>query len=178
MEHDNTGDARAATGQLLSAGHRRILYLGHNAGYTTSEARLAGYREGLAAQNVAHDPMIEVASARLDRTDGYQLMCDRLAGGPPDFTAVQAANDLVPAGARQALCKWGLRIPDDVSLVGYDDLPPAGDIGLTTVRLPHDELGRTTVRLALRRDRQGPVDDHVMLGTHVVVRESIGPPGR
>lgn len=67
----------------------------------------------------------------------------------------------------------GRNIPDDVSLIGYDDLPPAADIGLTTVHLPHDELGRTAVRLALRPDRTDPVGDHVVLGTHVVVRDSV-----
>lgn len=173
VEYDNVGGARAATGHLLSAGHRRILYLGHKPGYTTSEGRLAGYRDGLAAHGVPHDPTLEVPSARLDRADGYRLMRGRLGAGPPDFTAVQAANDLVAAGARQALREHGRNIPDDVSLIGYDDLPPAADIGLTTVHLPHDELGRTAVRLALRPDRTDPVGDHVVLGTHVVVRDSV-----
>lgn len=172
VEYDNTGGARAATTHLLSAGHRRILYLGHKVGYTTSEGRLAGYRAGLAAYEVAHDPALEVTSIRLDRSDGYQLMRNRLATRPVDFTAVQAANDLIAAGARQALIENGLRIPDDVSLIGYDDLPPAADIGLTTVHLPHGELGRTAVRLALSGDSADPVD-HIVLGTHIVVRDSV-----
>ena len=172
VEYDNTGGARAATGHLLSAGHRRILYLGHRAGYTTSEARLAGYREALAAHGVTVDPSLVVDCESLARADGYRAMRDVLSARPPAFTAVQAANDLVAAGARQALLENGLRIPDDVSLIGYDDLPPAADIGLTTVHLPHDELGRTAVRLALRADR---ADDHVVLGTHVVVRDSVRP---
>jgi LacI family transcriptional regulator len=173
VEYDNVGGARAATGHLLSAGHRRILYLGHRAGYTTSEGRLAGYRAALAAYDVAHDPTLEIASNRLDRAEGYHLMRERLRAGPPDFTAVQAANDLVAAGARHALVEHGLRIPEDVSLIGYDDLPPASDIDLTTVHLPHDELGRTAVRLALRRGPHEPDDDHVVLGTHVIVRRSV-----
>ena len=172
VEYDNTGGARAATGHLLSAGHRRILFLGHRAGYTTSEARLAGYREALAAHGVAVDPSMVVDCEPLDRAEGYRAMRGLLSARPLAFTAVQAANDLVAAGARQALLENGLRIPDDVSLIGYDDLPPAADIGLTTVHLPHDELGRTAVRLALRADR---TDDHVVLGTHVVVRDSVRP---
>jgi LacI family transcriptional regulator len=177
VEYDNTGGARAATSHLLSAGHRRILYVGHKAGYTTSEGRIAGYRDGLAAHGVPHDPALEVEAVTLDRSDGYRLMRDRLTalspdGLPPAFTAVQAANDLVAAGARQALHEHGLRVPDDISLIGYDDLPPAADIGLTTVHLPHDELGRTAVRLALRGEG---TEDHVVLGTHVVVRGSVRP---
>jgi LacI family transcriptional regulator len=173
VEYDNTGGARAAASHLLSAGHRRILYLGHKPGYTTSEGRLAGYRDALTAHDVTYDPALVVTSIRLERADGYRLMRERLRAGPPDFTAVQAANDLVAAGARQALLESGLRVPDDISLIGYDDLPPATDIGLTTVHLPHDELGRTAVRLALRRPHE-PADEHVVLGTHVVVRDSVG----
>jgi LacI family transcriptional regulator len=174
VEYDNTGGARAATGHLLSAGHRRILYLGHKAGYTTSDGRVAGYRDALAAYGVEHDPSLEVPTTGMERHEGYRLMRDRLRRDV-DFTAVFAANDLLAAGARQALLEHGLRIPADISLMGYDDLPPAADIGLTTVHLPHDELGRTAVRLALRRDRDEAIDDRVVLGTHVVVRDTVRP---
>jgi LacI family transcriptional regulator len=90
---------------------------------------------------------------------------------------VFAANDLVAAGARQALLEKGLRIPDDISMVGYDDLSPSADIGLTTVHVPHEELGRTAVRLALQRESNGgtATSDRVLLGTHIVVRDSVRP---
>src|SRR5690606_35146108 len=94
-----------------------------------------------------------------------------LAEGPPDFTAIFAGNDLVAAGAIQALREHGLRVPDDISIVGYDDVPPAADLGLTTVHLPHDELGRAAVRLALAREPAGPIT----LGTHMLVRDSVRP---
>lgn len=175
VEFDNTGGARAATSHLLSAGHERILHLGYRRGYTTSEGRVAGYRDALAAFGVAYDPALEVEGS-MERAEGLRMMRARLACGPPDFTAVFAANDQVAAGARQALAERGLRVPDDVSLVGYDDLPPAEDIGLTTVHVPHVELGRTAVRLALERESSratGPTQ--VMLGTHIVVRDSVRP---
>ncbi|MGI5149404.1 LacI family DNA-binding transcriptional regulator [Plantactinospora sp. CA-294935] len=174
VEYDNTGGAHAATSHLLSAGHRRILYLGHRAGYTTSEGRIAGYRAALASFGVTHDPFLEVEGDGLERRQGYHLMRERLRA-KLDFTAVFAANDLMAAGARQALLEHGLRIPDDISLIGYDDLPPAADIGLTTTHLPHDELGRTAVRLALRRGRDDAVGDQVMLGTHLVIRDTVRP---
>ena len=158
---------------LLSAGHERILYLCHRAGFTTSEGRITGYREALAAFGVPHDPGLEVHGT-LERSEGYRLMRRRLEDGRPDFTAVVAANDQVAAGARQALLEHGLRVPDDISLAGYDDLPPAEDIGLTTVHVPHEELGRTAVRLALRRGTGGE-PAHVVLGTHIVVRGSVRP---
>jgi LacI family transcriptional regulator len=67
-------------------------------------------------------------------------------------------------------------VPDDISMVGFDDLPPSADIDLTTVHVPHEELGRTAVRLALERgqDKAAP-GRHVLLGTHIIVRDSVRP---
>jgi LacI family transcriptional regulator len=173
VEFDNSGGAYAATSHLLSHGHERILYLGHRPGFTTSEGRIAGYRDALAAFGVAHDPGLETEGSMV-RSEGYRMMMRRLEDGPADFTAIFAANDQVAAGARQALLERGRRVPDDVSLVGYDDLPPAEDIGLTTVHVPHEEMGRTAVRLALERENLGATGPgHVMLGTHIVVRDSV-----
>ncbi|GAA3006730.1 LacI family DNA-binding transcriptional regulator [Streptosporangium longisporum] len=167
---DNAGGARAVTAHLLSAGHRRILYLGLRPGHSTSDSRVAGYRDALAAHRVPADPALEV-EGEFSREAGYAALTARLSLGPPDFTAIFACNDLVAAGAIQALREHGLRVPDDMSIVGYDDVPPAVDLGLTTVHLPHDELGRTAVRLALGRDVTGPT----ILGTHIVVRDSVRP---
>jgi LacI family transcriptional regulator len=173
VEFDNTGGAYAATSHLLSHGHERILYLGHKPGFTTSEGRIAGYRDALAGFGLPRDPGLEVEGT-LVRSEGYRMMMHRLESGPADFTAVFAANDQVAAGARQALRDNGRRVPDDISLIGYDDLPPAEDIGLTTVHVPHEELGRTAVRLALDREN-GTADGcgRTMLGTHIVVRDSV-----
>ncbi|MEV0233448.1 LacI family DNA-binding transcriptional regulator [Nonomuraea sp. NPDC050786] len=174
VEYDNTGGAHAITSHLLSAGHKRILFLGRRTGYTTPDSRIAGYRAALAAHRVPHDPALEVDSVVMDRRDGHRMMRERLDAGPRDFTAVFAGNDLIAAGARAALRERGLSVPGDVSLVGFDDLPPADDIDLTTVHVPHEELGRTAVRLALDTDTPG-ASRHVMLGTHIVVRDSVRP---
>ncbi|MEU4832318.1 LacI family DNA-binding transcriptional regulator [Streptosporangium sp. NPDC023615] len=167
---DNAGGAHAVTSHLLSAGHRRILYLGSRPGHSTSDSRVAGYRSALAGYGVAADPTLEV-EGEFSRAAGYAAMTTRLSSGPVDFTAIFAGNDLVAAGAIQALRERGLRVPDDMSIVGYDDVPPSVDLGLTTVHLPHDELGRTAVRMALGRDGSGPT----VLGTHIVVRDSVRP---
>jgi LacI family transcriptional regulator len=175
VEYDNTGGAHAITSHLLSAGHRRILFLGRRDSYTTPESRIAGYRAALADHHVPHDPGLEVEGT-MERSEGYRMIRERLAAGPRDFTAVFAGNDLIAAGARQALREHGLRVPDDVSLVGFDNLPPAADIDLTTVHVPHEELGRTAVRMALQRARdKSGVPERVMLGTHIVVRDSVRP---
>ncbi|WP_223167612.1 LacI family DNA-binding transcriptional regulator [Nonomuraea sp. SYSU D8015] len=168
---DNTGGAHAVTSHLLSAGHRRILYLGLRPGHSTSDSRVAGYRAALADYRVGHDPALEVR-CRFDRADGYAAMKQRLTDGPRDFTAVFAATDVVAAGAVQAIHDHGLRVPDDISIVGYDDTPPAEDIRLTTVHLPVAELGRTAVRLALS-GKNPLTEPPLMLGTHIVVRNSV-----
>ncbi|MFJ8666397.1 LacI family DNA-binding transcriptional regulator [Streptomyces sp. NPDC093600] len=173
VEYDNTGGAFAATSHLLSAGHKHILFLGRQAGYTTPDSRVAGYRAALAAHGVPHDPRLEV-DGTMERREGYRMMRERLDRGPGDFTAVFASNDQIAAGAREALRERGLRIPEDVSMVGFDDLPPSADIDLTTVHIPHEELGRTAVRLALKSETPGAAE-HVLLGTHIVVRGSVRP---
>jgi len=174
VEYDHTGGAFAATSHLLSAGHQRILFLGHRPGYTTAEGRLAGYRQALTAYRVEHDPALEV-EGRLEWHEGHRMMTERLAAGPPDFTAVFCVNDLIAGGAYRALSERGLRVPDDVSMVGFDDLPPSLDLNLTTVHLPHEEVGRTAVRLALEHESRGGSPPHVILGTHLVVRDSVRP---
>jgi LacI family transcriptional regulator len=174
VEYDNTGGAFAATSHLLSAGHERILCLGRRPGYTTAESRLAGYRNALAAYRVPHDPHLEVEGT-FEWHEGYRMMKERLAAGRVDFTAVFAFNDLIAGGARRAMAEHGVRMPEDVSMVGFDDLPPSLDIGLTTVHLPHEEAGRTAVRLALEEHGAHGGSKHVMLGTHLVVRDSVRP---
>lgn len=174
VEYDNDGGAFAATSHLLSAGHERILCLGHRPGYTTSEGRVSGYRRALAAYRVPHDTALEVQGA-MEWHEGYRMMKERLAAGPPDFTAVFALNDLIAGGARHALVERGLRVPEDVSMVGFDDLPPSLDINLTTMHLPHEEIGRTAVRLLLEHEERGGEPPHVTLGTHLVVRDSVRP---
>ncbi|TDD19119.1 LacI family transcriptional regulator [Nonomuraea diastatica] len=168
---DNTGGAHAITAHLLSAGHRRILYLGLRPGHTTSDTRVAGYRAAFADLGIEHDPALETR-CDFDRRSGYTAMKQRLADGPGDFTAVFAATDVIAAGAVQAIREHGLRIPDDISIVGYDDVPPAEDIGLTTVHLPHTELGRAAVRLALS-SKDPLTEPPITLGTHIVVRSSV-----
>ncbi|WP_460514435.1 LacI family DNA-binding transcriptional regulator [Flindersiella endophytica] len=175
VEYDNTGGAYAGTSHLLSAGHERILCLGARPGYTTADSRVTGYREALAAHHVPHDPALEVEGIVMEWHEGHRMMSRRLAAGPPDFTAVFCLNDLIAGGAHRALTEHGLRVPDDISMVGFDDLPPSSDLGLTTVHLPHEEIGRTAVRLALEHEARGGTPPRVSIGTHLVVRDSVRP---
>ncbi|GLY08510.1 LacI family DNA-binding transcriptional regulator [Actinoplanes sp. NBRC 101535] len=177
VEYDNEGGAYAITGHLLASGHRRIAFVGQVPGLVTSTQRVAGFHNAHRAMGVEADPKLIVAGDH-SRAFGHQAARRLLAEGA-EFTAVLAATDVVAAGVLQALREAGKRVPDDVAVAGYDDIPLAADLypALTTVHVPQEELGRAAVRLALSREENaGP--QHLMLGTHVVVRDSAPPPGR
>jgi LacI family transcriptional regulator len=168
---DNTGGAARATGHLLARGHRRIAHLAGPASFSTTIDRLDGYRAALASYSVDFDPAL-VAPGDFSKNGGYAATGRLLNSGAP-FTAILAANDLAAVGALARLREAGLRVPEDVSVVGFDDLPIASDVTppITTVRLPLVEMGRQTMRLALR-DRQAPYEV-VRLATHLVERGSV-----
>jgi len=176
VEYDNEGGAFAMTSHLLSAGHRRILVMPGLAGYTTTEIRMAGYRRALAAYGLVVDPELVVHST-YEYAGGERAVREALDRGV-GFTAVFAGADMLAAGVLEALRAAGLRVPEDVSLAGYDDIPLARDLTpkLTTVHVPYEEIGREGARLAL--DRTPDVPSRVVMGTHVVVRQSVAPPAR
>ncbi|MBO1329735.1 LacI family DNA-binding transcriptional regulator [Streptomyces sp. VRA16 Mangrove soil] len=179
VEYDNEGGAFAITDHLIAQGHEQILYLGGPPGLSTNRDRLAGYRRALELRGIDRDPELEQPGA-FGRAWGQRRMTELLREGPR-FSAVFAANDIVAAGAAEALEDAGLRIPHDMSLVGYDDIPVAQELRprLTTVRIPLEEMGRQAVRVALG---SGDEDEWragntgtLRLGTHIVVRDSVAP---
>jgi LacI family transcriptional regulator len=172
VEYDNEGGAYAVTSHLLSQGHRRVAAVGFaRLDHTTSRDRLRGFTRAHEEYRVPVDRSL-IRPGAFTEADGYTVTRALLAERA-DVTAVFAATDMVAAGVYQALREAGRRVPEDVSVVGYDDIPLAANLypPLTTVRVPTEELGRTAVRLALNPGEK----QHVMLGTHVVVRESVAP---
>ncbi|NUP40252.1 MAG: LacI family DNA-binding transcriptional regulator [Streptomyces sp.] len=175
VDFDNEAGARAITSHLLSAGHRKIVFLGGLPGNTALDARVAGYRAALAEYRLPTGAA-RVVDCGLGRANGHRAMAELIRGGG-DFTAVFAGDDMVAAGALRAIADAGLRVPYDISVVGYNDIPLAADFNppLTTVRTPAEELGREAVRIALRSSEDSP-GNHYVLGTHIVVRESVAAP--
>ncbi|MEV0223356.1 LacI family DNA-binding transcriptional regulator [Streptomyces sp. NPDC050704] len=176
IEYDNESGAYALCAHLLAQGHRRVLFLGGKPSNTTAQGREQGYLAAHRARGVEPDPDLRL-SGDFTRDSGHRLMRQALAQGL-EFTAVMASTDMVASGALTALHEAGLSVPGDVSLAGYDDIPFARDLHppLTTVHVPYEELGRLAVRTALSRAPDAP-DEHLLLGTHVVVRDSVAPPG-
>ncbi|GIG62883.1 LacI family transcriptional regulator [Longispora fulva] len=175
VDYDNAGGAYAITSFLLSAGHRSILQIGGEEMNTTATVRVAGFRKALKDWSVPYDAGTMRVAGPMTRAFGYETMRARLAEGVR-FTAVFAGNDDVAAGVLLACRHAGVRVPEELSVVGYDDEPIAADLvpALTTVRIPTDELGRAAVRRVLHPN--AGIGDSGIIGTHVVVRDSVCPP--
>jgi LacI family transcriptional regulator len=170
--YDNEGGAYAGTSHLLSAGHERVMFLGGQPGFTTSEPRVAGWRRALNDRGITPTPdLLQQGSHGVHF--GYERVQQLLKKKALNATAIFASDDSCAAGAIMAMREGGLRVPEDVSIVGYDDVPMAAHMWppLTTVRIPAEELGRTAVRMAL--DPRSSPSRETILGTHVVVRDSV-----
>jgi LacI family transcriptional regulator len=173
----NFAGGLAATQHLLGLGHRRIAYVGGPLSAACNQARLHGYRAAMEAEGVA------VADAYV-RT-GHFLYEDGVGQGalvldlPEPPTAVFAASDETAAGVIEAARARGLRIPEDLSVVGFDDTQVArfASPPLTTVRQPLREMGGVALRTALRLAAGEKLESHhVELATELVVRSSTAPP--
>ncbi|MFJ3229612.1 LacI family DNA-binding transcriptional regulator [Streptomyces sp. NPDC086787] len=156
LAFDNLGGARRLTEHLLGLGHRRLGYIAGPGEWTATRHRLAGHRAALGAADVAEDPRWTVHGG-CDRRSGYDAARELLLRDP-SLTAVVAANDSLALGACAALRDLGLRIPEDVSVAGFDDLPFSLDVvpSLTTVRLPLAEAGARAGRIATGREEPPP----------------------
>ncbi|WP_030249973.1 LacI family DNA-binding transcriptional regulator [Streptomyces violens] len=172
---DNRGGARSLTEHLVALGHRRIGCVAGPEGLTTTRHRLEGHRAALAAHGIEDVPGRTVHGA-YDRASGYAA-AHELLRQDEDLTAVVAANDTVALGVCAALREHGLRVPEDVSVAGFDDLPFSTDAvpALTTVRLPLTEAGARAGRLAMGRE-PAPADGVVLLSSELVIRKSTAPP--
>lgn len=178
VDVDNLAGARVAVEHLLALGHRRIACI-TNAPlvYTAATERLEGYRRALRDAGIEIDPTL-VATADFDAPSGHAAMQRLLAQA--DFEAVFVASDVVALGAIGALREAGHRVPDDVSVVGFDDIPLAAyfDPPLTTIRLPAFELGQAAGRALLERIADPAAAGRTLLMTELVVRASTAPPRR
>ena len=164
----NAVGARLAIGHLREHGHRRIGVISGPDTLVTVRDRLAGIGSG-----------VRVEAADFTREGGRSAARRLLEHDGERITALLALNDLMAAGALAAAAELGLRVPDEVSVVGFDDVPFAVDLSpaLTTVRLPLREMGERAMRLLMTADPGAP-HTSVELPTHLVVRASSGPAPR
>ncbi|MFD7667078.1 LacI family DNA-binding transcriptional regulator [Streptomyces sp. NPDC059788] len=175
LAFDNRGGARRLTEHLIALGHRRIGYVAGPAGRTTTRHRLEGHRAALAGHGIP-DPAHRTVHGAYDRSAGYDAALELLRRDP-SLTAVVAANDTAALGVCAALRDQGLRIPGDISVAGFDDLPFSADAApaLTTVRLPLQEAGARAGRLAMGREASPP-GEVATIRAELMARESTSVP--
>jgi LacI family transcriptional regulator len=165
--------ADQAVRHLLHLGHRRIAAITGPRGRMATEERLRGYDEAMAAAGLPPDARLVVESNF--KVEGGFDATARLLELSDQPTAIFAFNDPMAIGAIRAARSHGLRIPEDVSIVGFDDTTEAQFVtpALTTVRQPLTEMGRAAVDVLLRLlENQPPEASHVELPTRLVVRDS------
>ncbi|HEY6792037.1 MAG TPA: LacI family DNA-binding transcriptional regulator [Trebonia sp.] len=169
----HSSGATQATRHLLELGHRRIGVVGGPEGWVATEERLRGYHAALAGSGVLPDPaLVQYSNFRID---GGHEAAARLLELPDPPTAIFTFNDSMAIGALRAVSAHGLRVPADVSVVGFDDTIEAAiaSPALTTVRQPLAELGRTAVSLLLRQIENRRLEPlRVELATRLVLRDS------
>jgi LacI family transcriptional regulator len=169
--------AKEATEHLLALGHRRIGAIAGPSGWYATEERLIGFRSALAGAGMLLDPeLVAYSDWRMPR--GTEA-AEQLLSLPHPPTAIFGFNDNVAIGALHAAQRRGISVPDDLSIVGFDDteLTTIVTPHLTSVRQPLAELGRTGVSLLIRIIEKQRVDALRMeLATKLVVRESTAPP--
>jgi len=168
---DNVNASKTATEYLIQQGYRRIATIAGNWNNIDSHERLEGYKQALAAHNMPYDE----ALVRIDAftmAAGYRQAKHLISQG---IDAIFAGSDIIAIGAMQAIQEAGLSIPDDVALIGFDDIPNARNAipPLTTIRQPIDRKAETAASLLLDI-LAGKADEpqQILLPTELVVRSS------
>ncbi|WP_249383873.1 substrate-binding domain-containing protein [Chitinivorax sp. B] len=172
IKFDQYNGARLATQHLIEMGHRRIAFIAGPVEHEDARVRLEGYRDALMNERIAYEPDMVVQGNFLE--SGGMLAVNQLLESRQQFTAIFAANDQSAYGARLALYRRGIRVPEDISIIGFDDLPASSYATppLTTVRQPVYEAGLMAAQSLLQLIRGEPVDSPD-LTLELIVRESV-----
>jgi DNA-binding LacI/PurR family transcriptional regulator len=180
---DNYSGAYAATEHLIKSGRKKILYITGPMGpsaYDEEENpvvkdRLRGYMDALKEYNIEYDPKKVIPVIYFNQEEGMRVM-EMIKNAALDIDAIfSGAGDMVALGVIKQAAKYGIKIPSDIALVGYDDVEVAGIMSpsLTTVRQPMEEMGRAAFDIAVRSLEKEPYKlQHVVLKPELIIRES------
>ena len=171
---DNTGGGYQATRHLLDLGRQRIAYIAGSLAHFSIRERSRGYRRALFEAGMLADPDLEaLAPPGLDDAEGAAAAMRTLLRRRLRPDAVFAYNDSAALAAMRVCLDAGLRIPEDIAFVGFDDIPAAryGAIPLTTLRVDKQELGRTGVEMLVGG---GAMPQEMVMGVELMVRKSSG----
>ena len=170
---DDVAGGTIATRHLIGLGHRRIAHLAGDPGVSTAVQRRRGYLRALEEADIAPDRALVMESGYLEATGRRDMQ--RLLALPRPPTAVFAVTDVVAMGAHAAVLERGLRIPEDVAIVGYNDIPLAERLAppLTTLRVPSRDFGRLSAEMLLEQIQSGRIAHRrVVLRPELIVRGS------
>ena len=173
----NKQGAYEATQYLLQLGHRRIGFVTGTMELGCAQERLTGYQHALAAGKGEFDSHL-VCQGDFQQPRGYTAAKELLSLSRPP-TAIFASNDVSAFGVMEAVRDHGLRIPDDISVVGFDDIPQANTVRppLTTVRQPLEHMGRMAAQMLLESIKNPHhITKRVELPTSLMIRETCKPP--
>jgi LacI family transcriptional regulator len=173
----NWQGAYDATCYLLNLGHRRIALITGIMELSCSVDRLAGYEAAYRDHGLEPDPAL-IYEGDFFRPNGYEG-ASYFLDLPEPPTAIFASNDISAFGVIEAIRNRGLQIPDDVSVIGFDNIPEASHVhpGLTTVRQPLEHMGRLAVKMLFKRlEDPDLAGERVELATELIVRETCAPP--
>lgn len=171
---DQVAGARAAVRHLLEAGHETVWHVSGPTDWFDSAGRIQGWRQTLQEAGREVPPLL---SADWSAAEGYRA--GQMLARMPEVTAVFAANDHLALGVLRALHERGRRVPHDVSVIGFDDVPEASYFipPLTTVRQSFGDVARAALTLLLGQMKAEPgAADTVIVPAQLVVRESVAPP--
>jgi LacI family transcriptional regulator, galactose operon repressor len=169
---DNRSGVTAVVDHLVGQGRKRLVHIAGPDGNIDAQERAEAFRAAAAR----HDVAWEIVDGDFEEESGEAAIASLLAGRS-GFDAVFAANDNMAIGAIQALRRAGMRVPEDVAVAGFDDIPLARHLGLTTIRVRIAELGESAVRRLVRilaGDGKGADQLHA---PELVVRATTDPAG-
>jgi DNA-binding LacI/PurR family transcriptional regulator len=177
IKTDNRGGAHRAITHLIEQGHRRIALIGGPSFQGGVPERLRGYEQALNDHGLKADESL-ILEGNLQSDGGYRLT-RRLLAMPERPTAIFALNDMMAIGVLRASHEAGVRVPEELSVIGYDDIPLASLVvpRLSTVAQPKYELGKIAGELLIDRiQKKGPESwQSITLNSTLVIRDSTGP---
>jgi DNA-binding LacI/PurR family transcriptional regulator len=172
---DNLAASEEAARHLIQLGHRRIAYIGDRGGFQSERERHEGYKTTLASAGIPYLP--ELVCQADSTPDGAMQAVDQLLALDQPPTALFCYNDITAVGALLAARRHGCKVPDDLSVMGFDDLPLASYLNptLTTIRQPMREMGRQATNILFRLLDGADVENSRRVQGQLIVRESTGP---
>ena len=175
---DDRMGMRLSMEHLLSLGHTRVAHLAGPLDYSTGLDRHESFHETMRGAGLEPDPELVLVAEAFTESEGARL-CEQLMADGRQFTAVAAANDLLALGCYDVFAERGVRCPEEISVVGFNDMPFAARFNppLTTIHIPHYEIGKAAAQLMLERLQNGDSRPReIRLEPSLVVRDSTAPP--